>query len=68
VLTVDTGTGDRPGRVRRSQRPRGDKRRVRSARRLCPGQRPHAEGCGNPRRREPRHDVLGARAGAWRRA
>ena len=57
-----------PGGLRRAQcagRPQG---RVRRAGRLCAGQRPDAEGRGDPRRREPRHDVLGARAGARRGA
>ena len=30
------------------------------------GERPHAEGGGDPRRRKPRHDVLGPRTGAGR--
>jgi hypothetical protein len=69
VLTVDAGTGeDDPSRVRRAQCAGGAQGRVRAAGRLCPGQRPHPQGRGDPRRREPRHDVLGARAGAWRRA
>ena len=46
----------------------GHGRRVRPARRLCAGQRHDAEDGRDPRRRIARHDVLGARAAAGRRA
>ena len=69
VLTVDAGTGEAIQVVCGAPNARAGLKGVFGAPgRLCAGQRPDAEGRGDPRRREPRHDVLGARAGARRRA
>ena len=71
AASADGGYGRRKagsGRVRRAECARGSSRRLRRARHLHSRHRRDAVGGKNPRRRKFWHDVLGARAAAFRRA
>ena len=69
VLTVDAGTGEAIQVVCGAPNARAGLKGVFGAPgAYVPGCRPDPQGRGDPRRREPRHAVLGARARARRRA
>ena len=68
VCTVDTGGGRAgAGGLRRAERPGRPRLGLRAARHLRAGQEHHPVGRHDPRRREPRHAVLGRRARPRRR-